>query len=64
MIRTISDDKLRTLAHRAAERSNETGDYWDRAAAFLSDLRPRRDLTKREHNWLSQLRQDLTEVGD
>ncbi|MFH1571956.1 MAG: hypothetical protein ABIL09_28460 [Gemmatimonadota bacterium] len=57
----VSQERLRILAHRAQERSTDQGDYWDKAAAFLRGLFTRKGLSLREHNWLAQLKADLTE---
>ena len=62
MIRTISDEKLSRLALKAKNHSTEPGDYYDRAALFLRSLLVKREVSKSEHNWLSQLRASLTEV--
>lgn len=64
MIRTISDEKLRLLAHKAKNLSTEPGDYYDRSSLFLRGLLTRNEVSMSEHNWLSQLRASLTEVGD
>ena len=61
VIRLASDDKLRTLADRARVRSTEDGDYWDRARGFLLGLVDRKDVSRKEHNWLSELKQELTD---
>ena len=56
-----SQEKLRSLAHRAAGRSTDPGDYWDKAGLFLRGLFTRKSLSVQEHNWLAQLKADLTE---
>jgi len=56
-----SKEKLRSLAHRAKGRSTDPGDYWDRASLFLCGLFTRKGLSLKEHNWLTQLKADLTE---
>ena len=52
------------LARRAQDRSENQGDYWDKAAEFLRTI-PRRAAitwgTVRQRNWLHGLVQDLKE---
>ena len=61
MSATIED-----LAARAIERSEEPGDYWDRAFQFLSGIVDTTvsTRTRKQQNWLVDLRLELTEPGD
>jgi len=55
-----------TLIQRAESRSEASGDYWDRSAQFLRDLKAQRargpvELSRKQQSWLSALKQDLME---
>jgi|26BtaG_2_1085354.scaffolds.fasta_scaffold07013_2 hypothetical protein len=54
---------LHELADRAADKSEEEGDYWARAAEFLRQVGARgiEGLTRKQKNWLHGLRQDLAQ---
>ena len=58
MKRLITDDRLRELIVRAEARETS---YYTRVASFLGDLIGEPELTRKEHNWLSQIRAELKE---
>ena len=57
---------LSMLAKRALRRSDEVDDYWDRAAHFLRRMifKPIGERSRKEQNWLVELRLELEEPGD
>ena len=64
MIRLASDERLKELAGRARQRIETEGDYWTGATIFLEGLIGCDSVTSSQHNWLSGLKTELSEVGD
>lgn len=57
MKRLISDERLETLIKQARRKE---GGYWTSVIQFLRSIQSKKEITRPEHNWLAEIRQELT----